>query len=473
MLTLLFNQAQQGGSGNFSLTGIPSSEAFGSLTWSAAATLALTGVASGEAFGTATWAATISLGQTGIASAEAFGTVTWSAAASLSQTGISSGEAFGSATISTGGAAGLTLAGIPSGEAFGSLTWTTGTAPLSLTGIGSAEAFGTTQWSAAAALTQSGISSAEAFGSAAVSGSGTAVLSLAGILSAETFGLLAVSGATTALAALSGLPTAESFGTLTVGGTVALPIFGIPSAEAFGVPALAYPPIVLALAGLPSAEAFGILTFRSNARLRITIFPNGQVLTSMAITPQALSSLLQTLTCQMLGIDPSSDPLAYSKVRLGWPEAGQPSWGINDDVCFLKVTEEDDPYNRVRDRTFGTQSGSFGSTDTYTRVWRIAWSLYGPNSFDNARLIKSALFAADFAHDTLAANSMYLVSDVPATRRAPEKFQNQWWDRSDLDIRLNELITESLTLNSISTAQVLVYTDNGEVENIQAPAPAN
>jgi hypothetical protein len=201
-----------------------------------------------------------------------------------------------------------------------------------------------------------------------------------------------------------------------------------------------------------------------------TTFPNGQALISSALAPQAISTLLQTLTCQMLGINPATDSLAYSKVRLEWPQAGQPGWGLGDDVCFVKCVEEDDSYNRIRDRRFGTQSGSYGSTDTYTRVWRVSWALYGPNSFDNARLIKSALFSADFTHDTLAASSLYLVTDIPATRRAPEKFQNQWWDRSDLDIRLNEFVTETLAVNSISTAEVLVYDHTGEIEDITASA---
>jgi hypothetical protein len=198
------------------------------------------------------------------------------------------------------------------------------------------------------------------------------------------------------------------------------------------------------------------------------LYPNGQTATSTALSPQALNTLLQTLTCQMLGINPATDTLAYAKVRLEWPTAGQPAWGVTDDVCFLKCVEEDDPYNRIRDRQFGPQNGLYSATDSYTRVWRVSWCLYGPTSFDNARLIKSSLFAADFAHDTLAGSNLYLVTDLPATRRAPEKFQNQWWDRSDVDVRINEFITETLTVNSVASAQVLVYDATGEVENLSA-----
>ena len=81
-----------------------------------------------------------------------------------------------------------------------------------------------------------------------------------------------------------------------------------------------------------------------------TTFPDGSTLVSSALAPAALNALLQTLTCQMLGIDPASDALAYSKVRLDWPTGGQPAFAITDDVAFLRTTEEDDQYNRIRDK---------------------------------------------------------------------------------------------------------------------------
>lgn len=201
-----------------------------------------------------------------------------------------------------------------------------------------------------------------------------------------------------------------------------------------------------------------------------TTYPNGQVLTSTALPPGALNELLQTLTCQMLGIDPTVDPLAYSKVRIDWPTQGQPAWGISDDICFLQVTEEDDKYNRIRDSKYlVTDSITFSKTGTYTRVWKVSWALYGPNGFDNARLLKSGLFSVDFVHDSLAASNLYLVSDIPATTRNPEKFQGQWWERCDLMVRLNEQITETLNIPAISTVEVKLYTEAGLAADIVLP----
>lgn len=168
----------------------------------------------------------------------------------------------------------------------------------------------------------------------------------------------------------------------------------------------------------------------------------------------------------MLGINPSSDPLAYSKVRLEWPTGGQPAFAITDDVAFLRTTEEDDQYNRIRDRQVTPHdSASLTTTDTYTRVWRVDWTCYGPTSFDNARLLKSGMLL-DFSHGALAASNLYLVTDIPATTRAPELFQGQWWDRSDVHLRLNELVTETTTVASIATAEVRLYTVSGLVADL-------
>ena len=164
----------------------------------------------------------------------------------------------------------------------------------------------------------------------------------------------------------------------------------------------------------------------------------------------------------MLGRDPSADPLAYAKVRLDWPTGGQPAWAITDDVCFLKATEEDDAYNRVRDRVWTPQdSASVLAQDTYTRVWRVSWSFYGPTAFDNARLLKSTLLTVDFPSDTLQMSKLYLITDTQATTRSPELFQGQWWERTDFSIKLNELVEETLSVPTIASAEILLETERG------------
>jgi hypothetical protein len=189
-------------------------------------------------------------------------------------------------------------------------------------------------------------------------------------------------------------------------------------------------------------------------------FPDGSVLTSSALAPGDLNQIVQSLVIQILGINPATDAKAYSKVRIGW--IAQPAFGITDDVCTILCTESDDEYDRIRDRQVQPNtSGSVYLADTFTRVWQARLTLYGPNSFDHARLIKSAL-TLDWTHDALAASNLYLVTGLPATQRVPELFEGQWWERSDMEFKLNEQISESLTCAAIASSEVVLYSERGE-----------
>lgn len=485
MLVLLLNQVPAGQT--LPLSGIASGEAFGAASISGgAASLNLTGIASAEAFGTFTVAGgPITVNETGIASAEALGAPSVAGGnAALAGTAIPSGEAFGTVTLSNFTV--LLPAGISSAEAFGAPSLTGGTSTIAQTGIGSAEAFGASLLSSAVTLPLAGISSAEAFG--AVTQAGNRAFGLSGLASAEAFGVAAV--VINSQFSPLGISSAEAFGTPTIVGSFVFALGGISSGEVFGGPGLSGGESWLTLTGIPSAEAFGPVVLGQPLFLqapsipsaeglfspritpakpvRVITFPNGQVLTSMALTPQAINITLQTLTCWMLGCDPASDPQAYYKVRLEWPTQGQPAWDINEDICFLRATEEDGEYNKIRDRKLSYQDSiSLESTDTYTRIWRVSWSFYGPNSFDNARQVKSALMSLDFVSDQLADMSLYLDTQLTATTRNPEKFGSQWWERTDLSVRMNELVTESLTVSTIASAEViLIENDRGQVADI-------
>jgi hypothetical protein len=201
----------------------------------------------------------------------------------------------------------------------------------------------------------------------------------------------------------------------------------------------------------------------------ITFPGGGPTLTWTALTPAAITGSMQDLTCQMLGIDTTADPLAYKKVRVDWLTSGQPGWGIADDVCFVRCTETDRDFTKTRDRQYAQNgSTSLNRTETYTRVWRVDWALYGPDSFDNARLIRSAV-RLEFAHDALAAIGLALVPAIPAPVRAPELFQGQWWERVDVHAEFYELVTETLSVDAVASVEVLIETnDLGLVDDITA-----
>jgi hypothetical protein len=190
-----------------------------------------------------------------------------------------------------------------------------------------------------------------------------------------------------------------------------------------------------------------------------TMFPNGQVLTSSALTQTQIENTFQVLTTEILG--EGTDP--NSAVRISWPTRGATGWEITDDVVFLRATISDDRVNRSRDRSHANPTdGSLTETVTYIRVWKIDFLLYGPNSLDHARLIKSALFMA-WTQTTLAASNLAIVLDVADPRRMPELFEAEWWERSDFSARFNELVTEVGSVPAIASIEIDLYTEDTSV----------
>lgn len=174
---------------------------------------------------------------------------------------------------------------------------------------------------------------------------------------------------------------------------------------------------------------------------------------NQVLTLTQLQTLFQSLVSTILG---TTDPGA---VRVAWPEDGAPAWPIDYDVCFLLIQPEPDPYTQQLEETWTEQDANDAAMSTaYTFVFRVGFTFYGPNSFDNADLVRSQLFAS-FTTTTLSSNNLALITDVPMPMRAPELWGGQWWDRSDLVARFNELVIRTSTTPFIQSAPVTTQTD--------------
>ena len=189
------------------------------------------------------------------------------------------------------------------------------------------------------------------------------------------------------------------------------------------------------------------------------ILPNGIQLTSNALTKDGMNAVLISLSAlifnfQIDSTQPNYDPVNSQLLRLTFPTDGQPDWGtVQTDVTFVSAMPEDDTFNRIRDKVGTAIPGAaplVNQTYTYNRVWRAKWTLYGPNSFDRARLILSAFFM-DFAEYLLQQNNLSLVTSINAPVRAPEFIAAQWWERVDVWVKMNEFVTENLTDPTIGT----------------------
>lgn len=180
------------------------------------------------------------------------------------------------------------------------------------------------------------------------------------------------------------------------------------------------------------------------------------------LTPVAVNVIIQEMTISVLGLPAN----AFDQVRVDWQTQGQPFQGIADDICYLRSVEEDDEYNRVRDlETVFNDDDTVTVITSYTRIWRTFWTLYGPNSFDRARMLRSALFK-DVSHDALAKYSLYLVTDPAAPIRVPEYEDGQWWERVDFSAQFNEAVVEPETTGFIKSVEVIVQSDAGVIADV-------
>lgn len=163
----------------------------------------------------------------------------------------------------------------------------------------------------------------------------------------------------------------------------------------------------------------------------------------------------QKLTLQLLGLDPEAKA-SQSRVRITWPENGAPAWKRTEDVAFLMVNYDDDPYTRQVEVTYQENTETAANmVASSTRVLRVTWICYGPHSFDDADTIKAKLFTPEMRLLT-AKNNLALITDVPMPVRSPELFNGQWWERTTFYARFNEKVIRQTDVPYIQYADVQI-----------------
>lgn len=189
-------------------------------------------------------------------------------------------------------------------------------------------------------------------------------------------------------------------------------------------------------------------------------------LTSSALTEEQIAEIFQNLILQMLGIvtdptDPAFDEDCYARIRTEYPEEGAPTWLITEDVGFVTAFLEKDPYAEIRDQGANANDEvSYINQSVYTRVWKIEITLYGPHSGDHIRQIVSCMYL-QFVYDTLAGSNLYPQTDFPEPERIPERWAKQYWKRWEFSFRLNEQVTETITLPTIASVELIIEDASG------------
>lgn len=169
----------------------------------------------------------------------------------------------------------------------------------------------------------------------------------------------------------------------------------------------------------------------------------------------------------MLGLDPVL-PQNQNKVRKSWPTGGAPAWKITEDIVFFRVGDEDDSINIQRDNIYTAHDDdNANQANVYTRVLTVHWSCYGPNSFDNAFLIRNNLYNTTI-RNLLNNKQVFLIPQIKSPVRCPELFEGQWWEKTTVHARFNELINFNQTVPYFKSATVEVTDqhDNSVVVNV-------
>lgn len=196
------------------------------------------------------------------------------------------------------------------------------------------------------------------------------------------------------------------------------------------------------------------------------------IISSDALTPIELNDIFQAVTLAILGLDPNVVANAWAAARIKWETEGQPAWDIDEDIVFLGITEQEDEINRNHDIEYKetVDPAIVLRVITYMRVWSVTWTLYGPNSSDRARAIRSGL-NEQVNEDAFQQNSLAMIPDYPATTRQPELFNGQWWERTDFTILYNELVTETVQINTVKSVEIIIEDAKGVQDDFTVTNP--
>lgn len=186
------------------------------------------------------------------------------------------------------------------------------------------------------------------------------------------------------------------------------------------------------------------------------------------LTKEDLENLFRDITEEITGFSPDGKK---GQIRFGYPEEGQPGFERNDDTVCIVVSPVDNPYDKQRN-TFENTDVEFAPDcnveTTYTRVFQVAWMVFGPNSYDITDKLKCELLW-ETALNTMDEMAVAPLTEIEGPAYMPFNFQGRWWERTDLRALFNVGTQRDHTVGFIETVDVLIYTDQGLQRTVHAP----
>lgn len=234
---------------------------------------------------------------------------------------------------------------------------------------------------------------------------------------------------------------------------------------------------------LITAQLMGLLISPLNLQITLTLgLPTGIVNSSKLLYPGVTvtgtgipaNTIIISISGDIITLSNNSttsgtfaivaqDLNAPQVVRIGWQEQGQPGPSINSDSVAIIAQPIDHEFSRLRDSSLSGDSTTIINTDKSTRIWQVKWMFYGPNSLTNARVVVSAWIKVSYIDSFLADSNLFVNPDVKEPGRSPENFQGQWWERVNMEAELYEEVTETLTVGTVGSVEVKLYTKDGKL----------
>jgi len=212
--------------------------------------------------------------------------------------------------------------------------------------------------------------------------------------------------------------------------------------------------------GSPNATVDSAALLYPGVTVTGTGIPTGTTILSLAGTSVVLSN---NATATGVEAAQAQDLTAPSLVRIGWQQQGQPGPSIDINTVAIIAQPRDTEFSRLRDSKLTGTTDTISNLDKFTRTWTVKWMFYGPDSLTHALLVKSAWTKVSYVDSILASSNLYVNPDVEEPGRNPELFQGQWWERVNMNAELNEEVTETLTVGTVGSVEVQLYTKNGKV----------
>lgn len=149
-----------------------------------------------------------------------------------------------------------------------------------------------------------------------------------------------------------------------------------------------------------------------------------------------------------------------NNVRIGWPTGGAPAFLITDNVVFLSALPVEHQINKQHDVIIEESSPDLLISKGMTRVMSLDIVAYGSNAMENLKTIQLGMFN-DIYRNELQLEDIYYVPDTVEPRRLPENFQGQWWERADMQLRFNELLTDETQVHEVESVDIEVHNKDG------------